>query len=117
MLDALIGDFERSTGHKVTISYGPGHKISERIKGGEMVDLAILPSPLIDELVKQGKIIEASKVNIAHSDVGMAVRAGAPKPDIGSLDAFKRSLLATNLDCVLRSGDWCHDQCLLYADA
>src|SRR5450759_800552 len=97
VLDALIGDFERSSGHKVTISYGPGHKISERIKGGEMLDLAILPLPLIDELVKQGKIVEGSKVNIAHSDVGMGVRAGAPKPDTGSLDAFKRSLLAINL--------------------
>ena len=84
VLDALVGEFERTTGHKVTISYGPGHKISERIKGGEILDLAILPLPLIDELVKQGKIVEGSKVNIAHSDVGMGVRAGAPETDISS---------------------------------
>jgi molybdate transport system substrate-binding protein len=97
VLDALVGEFERTTGHKVTIGYGPGHKISERIRSGEMVDLAILPSPLIDDLVKHGKIVVGSTVNIAHSDVGMGVRAGAPKPDISSLDAFKRFLLATHL--------------------
>src|SRR5450759_4966232 len=97
VLDALVGDFERSSGHKVTISYGPGHKISERIRDGEMVDLAILPLPLIEELVKQDKIIGGSTVNIAHSDVGMGIRAGTQKPDTSSLDAFKRSLLATNV--------------------
>jgi molybdate transport system substrate-binding protein len=97
VLDALVGDFERSTGHKVSISYGPGHKISERIRGGEMADLVILPLPLVGELVKQGKLITGSTVNIAHSDVGMGVRAGTQKPDISSLDVFTRSLLATNL--------------------
>jgi molybdate transport system substrate-binding protein len=55
VLDALVGEFERTSGHKVTISYGPGHKISERIKSGETFDLTILPLPLVDELVKQGK--------------------------------------------------------------
>jgi|NGEPerStandDraft_6_1074524.scaffolds.fasta_scaffold17483_5 molybdate transport system substrate-binding protein len=97
VLDALGGEFERTTGHKVTISYGPGHKISERIRDGEMVDMAILPSPLINELVKQGKIVGGSTVNIAHSDVGMGIRAGTQKPDTSSLDAFKRSLLAANV--------------------
>jgi molybdate transport system substrate-binding protein len=96
VLDALVGEFERTSGHKVTISYGPGHKISERIKSGETFDLTILPLPLVDDLVKQGKIVAGSTVNIAHSDVGMGVRAGAPKPDINSLEAFKRYLLATN---------------------
>jgi molybdate transport system substrate-binding protein len=97
VLDALVGEFERTTGHKVTISYGPGHKISERIRGGEMVDMVILPLPLINELVKQDKIVGGSTVNIAHSDVGMGIRAGAQKPDTSSLDAFKRSLLATKV--------------------
>jgi molybdate transport system substrate-binding protein len=97
VLDALVGEFERTTGHKVTISYGPGHKISERIRDGEMVDMAILPLPLINELVKQDKIVGGSAVNIARSDVGMGIRVGAQKPDTSSLDAFKRSLLATNV--------------------
>jgi molybdate transport system substrate-binding protein len=97
VLDALVGEFEHTSRHKVTISYGPGHKISERIKSGETFDLTILPLPLVGELVKQGKIVAGSTVNIAHSDVVMGVRAGAPKPDISSLDAFKRYLLATNL--------------------
>src|SRR5450759_764199 len=97
VLDALVGEFERTTGHKVTISYGPGHKISERIRDGEMVDMAILPSPLINELVKQGKIVGGSTVNIVQSDVGMGIRAGTQKPDTSSLDAFKRSLSAANV--------------------
>jgi molybdate transport system substrate-binding protein len=97
VLDALVGDFEQSTRHKVTISYGPGHKISERIKGGEAFDLVILPFPLVDELVKQNNIVAGSTVNIAHSDVGMGIRVGVKKPDVSSLDAFKRSLLGTNV--------------------
>jgi molybdate transport system substrate-binding protein len=97
VLDALVGEFERTSGHKVKISYDPGHKISERIRSGETADLAILPLPLVDELVNQGKIVGGSIVNIAHSDVGMGVRAGATKPNTGSFDAFKGWLLAAKL--------------------
>jgi molybdate transport system substrate-binding protein len=97
VLDALIGEFERTTGHKVAISYGTGHAIRDRIRDDGIVDLTILPLPLVDELMKQGKIAGGSIVNIAHTDVGMGIRTGAPKPDISSLNAFRRSLLAAKL--------------------
>jgi molybdate transport system substrate-binding protein len=97
VLDTLAGQFEGATGNKVTISYGPGQAVRDRIRDGEMLDLTILPFPLVEELLKQGKIVDGSIVNIAHSDVGMGVRAGAPKPDTSSPDAFRRSLLAARL--------------------
>jgi molybdate transport system substrate-binding protein len=96
VLDALVGDFERATRHKVVVSYGTGHAVRDGIRNGEAVDLVILPRPLVDDLARQNKVVASSIVNIAHSDVAMGVRAGAPKPDISSLDAFKRSLLAAN---------------------
>lgn len=94
VLDAVVGEFERTTGHAVKINYGPGNKIGERVRAGEPADLIIIPLPIVNELMKQGKIRENSTVNIARSDVGMGVRAGTPKPNVASPDAFKQWLLA-----------------------
>jgi molybdate transport system substrate-binding protein len=65
----------------------------DRIKGGETADLAILIGPAIDQLLKQGKAKAGSRADLARVGNGVSVRAGAPKPDIGSVDAFKRALL------------------------
>jgi molybdate transport system substrate-binding protein len=94
VLDTVLGEFEGATGHRLKISYGPGNKISERVRNGEPVDLVIIPLPIVNDLVKSGKIRADSVVSIARSDVGMGVRAGTPKPNISSLDAFKEWLLA-----------------------
>lgn len=94
VLGDLVRDFERTSGHTVVISYGTGGATRDRVLNGEAVDLAILPRPLMDELLKQGKIVPSSTANIAHTDVGIGVRIGAPKPDISSIESFKRSLLA-----------------------
>jgi molybdate transport system substrate-binding protein len=94
VLDALVSEFEPTTGNKVAVSYGTGKAVRDRIRNGEIADLVILPRPLVEELLQQGKVVAGSITNIAHSDVAMGVRTGAPKPDISSLDAFKRSLLA-----------------------
>ncbi len=92
VLDALTGDFERTTGHKVTIVYGTAGVIRNRVQAGESGDVTILPRPMMDEVLRQGRITPGSIVDLAHSAVGVAVRTGAPKPDIRSVDAFKRSL-------------------------
>ena len=95
-LDELARDFERATGHRVTLAYGPAGAVKDRIEGGEVFDLTILPRPIIGRLQAQGKIAPDSTAVLARSEVSVCVRAGAPKPDIGSVDSFKRSLLAAN---------------------
>ena len=67
--------------------------MKQRIEAGETFDVAILLPPLIEDLIKQGKIAAGTRTDIARSGMGVGVRAGAPKPDIGSVEAFKRALL------------------------
>ena len=93
-LDVLVPGFERETGHKVTITYATARVVRDRIQVGEMVDLTILPKPAMDPVVRQGKIASATLAIFARSAVPIAVRAGAPKPDISTAEAFKRSMLA-----------------------
>jgi molybdate transport system substrate-binding protein len=94
---ALAPQFERATGHTVvtlTTSTGIGpDSIPSRVRRGEAVDVIILSRGGIDELVGEGKIEAASRVDLARSSIGMAVRRGAPKPDISTVDALKRALL------------------------
>jgi molybdate transport system substrate-binding protein len=78
----------------VTTSTGVGaDSIPSRIKGGEAVDVVILPDATVDQLIKDRLVVANSKMALARSAIGMAVRAGAPKPDISSVDALKRALL------------------------
>jgi len=91
---ALIPDFEKSSGHKVTIGYGTAGAVADRVQKGEAGDIVISSVPLIDQLQAQGKVVAGSRVNIAKVGVGVFVRKGAAKLDISSADAFKRSMLA-----------------------
>lgn len=93
-IDALIPDFEKSSGHKVTVAYGTAGGVAERVKKGEPVDLVISAAPQIDQLQAQGKVVAGDRTIIAKVGVGAFVRRGAAKPDIGSADAFKRAMLA-----------------------
>lgn len=94
---ALVSSFERATGHTVVTdatSNGLGSaSISSRVRRGEPVDVVILARDILDELIAEGLVVASSRVDLAHSSIGMAVRRGAPKPDIGSIDALKRALL------------------------
>ena len=94
---ALAPDFERATGHTVvTLATSTGlgaDSIPSRVRRGETVDVVILSRAQIDELAGEGKVAAASRVDLARSSIGMAVRKGAPKPDIKSIDALKRALL------------------------
>jgi molybdate transport system substrate-binding protein len=91
---ALIPDFEKSSGHKVTIAYGTAGAVADRVQKGEAADIAISAGPVINQLQAQGKVVADSRVTIAKVGVGVFVRKGAAKPDISSADAFKRSMLA-----------------------
>jgi len=94
----LVPQFEKKTHYKVTTAYGPSmggepNSIPMRLDRGEPVDVVILARQGLDDLVKKGKVIPASCTDLVRSETGMAVKAGAPKPDISTLDAFKKALL------------------------
>jgi molybdate transport system substrate-binding protein len=93
-LDELKPRFEIATGNKVTIVYSVIADLRKRIQEGETADVMILSRAALDELQGQGKVASDSVVDVATSYVAIAVRAGAAKPDIGSVDALKRTLLA-----------------------
>jgi molybdate transport system substrate-binding protein len=94
VMDELIPEFERGSGHKIAISYDTAKLMLSRIAGGEVADLVILNAPAIDELTQQGRVASASRRDLARCGVGIAVRAGAAKPDISSVWALKRALRA-----------------------
>lgn len=93
MLD-LGPKFERSTGHTLSISYESSGVIVPRVEAGETADVLMLPRSGIDRLMKAGKVEAGTEADLANAIVGVAVRKGAPKPDISSPEAFKRALLA-----------------------
>ena len=93
-IDALIPDFEKSSGHKITVDYGTAGAIADRVQKGEAADIVTSSVPMIDRLQSQGKVVAGDRVIIAKVGVGAFVRKGAAKPDISSVDAFKRSMLA-----------------------
>src|SRR5512134_1672913 len=91
--------FERATGHRLITTRGPSmgdspEAIPTRLARGETADVVILDGGTADELAQRGLVRASSKVDLALSQVGMVVRAGVAKPDIGSVEAFKRTLLA-----------------------
>lgn len=88
----LVAAFERASGHKVAIVFAPSKAIIARLMAGEKVDVAVLTAAASDELIKAGRLTR--RVDLARSTIGVAVRHGAPPPDIGSADAFRRTLLA-----------------------
>lgn len=96
--------FERSTGHKVTLTPNLATATKKLIDAGETFDVAIATPPVIDQLIKEGKIIAATRTDIVRQGIGVAVRAGAPKPDIGTTDAVKRALLNAKSVAYLKTG-------------
>jgi molybdate transport system substrate-binding protein len=95
----LVPEFERLTGHKVLTAYGPSmgttaNAIPVRLERGEPADVLIMVGYALDDLAKQGKVIPDSRVELVKSPIGVAVKSGAPRPDISNADAVKRMLLA-----------------------
>ena len=90
----LVAQFEKSTGHKVTTIFSGTLNVQKRLADGEAYDLIIMGSDALEDQIKRGKAVAGSRVNFAKSGVGVAVRKGAAKPDIRSVEAFKKSLLS-----------------------
>jgi molybdate transport system substrate-binding protein len=92
-MEELIPAFEKSSGHKVVVQWGAAVPLKAEIEKGASFDLTILTVAGIDDLIKQGKLAPTSLAALANSGAGVAVRKGAPKPDISTVDGFKRALL------------------------
>jgi molybdate transport system substrate-binding protein len=97
--NALVPEFERATGHKVVTAYGPSmgttvNAIPVRLERGEPADVLIMVGYALGDLAKQGKVIAGSRVDLVKSPIGVAVKSGAPKPDISSAETLKRALQA-----------------------
>ena len=89
----LVPQFERQSGRKISTTWAGTVDIMKRLAAGEIFDLVIVSSASVDELVKQGKV-DGGRVDLAKTGIGVAVRAGMPKPDISSTETLKRALIA-----------------------
>jgi molybdate transport system substrate-binding protein len=90
----LVPQFETATGHKVATTWAGTVNIMKRMSDGEVFDLVISSSTSIGDLTKQSKIVAGSATNLSKTGIGIGVRKGARKPDVGSAEAFKRAMLA-----------------------
>lgn len=90
----LVPSFEKASGHQVTTIWTGTANITKRISAGEVVDIVIMAAPNVDKLIAEGKLVAGSRTDVAKSGVGIAVRAGLPRPDISSGEAVKQALLA-----------------------
>jgi molybdate transport system substrate-binding protein len=102
-LEELAPRFEKATEHKLAFTFGASAALTSDIEKGATFDVAILTASGIDDLLKRGKLA-GSRTDLARSSSGMAVRKGAPKPDISTTDAFKRTLLAAKSIAYVEQG-------------
>jgi len=93
VVTAVVPEFEKQTGHKVVVANDTAGALAKRIAGGEAFDVVILTPPAIDQLAESGKVASGSAVRLARVGIGVAVRKGAPAPDIATVAAFKAALL------------------------
>ena len=95
VLNALAEQYERASGNKLDLTYRTVGQHLQLIKSGEEeFDVAVLTPDAIDGLIKEGKVVAGSRADLAKTGVGVVVKAGAPLPDVSSVDAFRRTLLA-----------------------
>ena len=93
MVTALGGEFERASGHTLSLAFNTAGALRERFLSGEIPDLLILPASGIEVLERAGHFVPGSRTDLGRTVTGVVVRAGAPKPDISTPEAFKRALL------------------------
>jgi molybdate transport system substrate-binding protein len=100
----LLPEFERANGVTPAITWASTNMLMDEIRKGATGDLAILTDEAIDGLIQQGKMAAGSRVDLVRSAIGVAVRQGAPRPDIGSAAALKRTLLSARRICYSKTG-------------
>jgi len=95
VLEEVLAQHELASGDKIAVTIASSASIMAKLKAGETPDMVILTREGIDELIKQGKVVANSRAEIASAGLGIAVKRGAPKPDISSVDALKKTLLSS----------------------
>jgi molybdate transport system substrate-binding protein len=90
---AVVPEFEKRTGHKVTVDNDTAGAVTKRIEDGEVFDVAVITPKAIDDLIAAGKMAAGTRVTLAEVGVGVMVKKGAAVPDVSTVDAFKRTLL------------------------
>ena len=90
---ALCAQFEKATGARIDLRFGVNPEVKQKIEGGESFDVVVGNPPIVDALIKD-KLVVGPRSDIGRSGLGVAVKSGAPKPDIGTVEAFKKTLLA-----------------------
>jgi molybdate transport system substrate-binding protein len=93
LVEALQKDSERATGRSLTIQFDTSAALERRIEAGESFDVVVVTTESLDGLIKKGSVVAATRAPIARSGIGVGIRKGAPKPDIGTAAAMKRTLL------------------------
>ena len=104
VMEELAPQFERSSGHKVVLEFGLASAFKQQIEGGKDFDLAVLTPPMVDDLIKHGKMAADSRTVIARTGLGLMIRARGRKPDVASTDAFKRALLGAKSIAFAKEG-------------
>jgi molybdate transport system substrate-binding protein len=100
----LLPEFERANGVTPVITWASTNMLMDEIRKGATGDLAILTDEAVDDLIRQGKMVAGSRVDLVRSAIGIAVRQGAPKPDIGSAAALKQALLSARTISYSKTG-------------
>jgi len=90
----LVPEFEKATGHRVVTTFAGTSDVQKKTEAGEPYDVVIAIDTLIDDLIKAGKVVPGSRIDIAKSGVGIGLHSGLPKPDVSSAAALKQALLA-----------------------
>jgi molybdate transport system substrate-binding protein len=93
VLDPMLGEFERSSGHTVSVVYETAGKVKGRIEAGNQGDVVIVTRPLMEELEKKGEVVSSTVRDMARSQVALVVRRGALRPDLGTVAAFRQALV------------------------
>lgn len=112
VLKEIGPEFERATGHKLNVETDLPDPFVKRVRAGEQFDILISTAGPIDTLIAEGKLRKDTRMTLARSGIGVEVRKGARKPDISTVDAFKRAVLDAKSIAYLRigSGNYVHEQ-------
>lgn len=92
-LTLLAERFEKTAGHRVSVEFAGAPNVRERVLAGEAVDVAVVPQATMEEFARGGKVDAGRSVVVGRSRMGIAVRKGAPRPDIGTVEAFKQAMM------------------------
>ena len=104
VLEEVLAQHERASGDKIAVTIASTAAIMARLKAGETPDMVVVTREGIETLIQEGKVVADSRAELASAGLGIAVKRGAPKPDISTVDALKRTLLATKSVAYTASG-------------